>query len=759
MNTDIVIPQDERAVETGQIGQAAQTDFAQANVGFFEPQTVGDLARQGRLYLVADGLNGAASGQAASRFAIQQVIHSFYTSKTTDPKTRLIEAVQQANAAIFERNAQNPARRPLATTLIAALIHNNKLIVANVGDNRVYVVWDQDIEWLNQGDPKEENDDSPVLLITPKVEESSQDADSPAPTSFKNRQPDALGLSKEAEIKVYTRRLFVNDIVVLCSGGLTGYLQDNEIARAVNTYPPEPAIKRIMALASERGYYDRSAVSIIRLLTTPVAAKPPKPAPVPPVPTWSDFEKPSRPVPVDGKPKTVTETKPMSKPAPKPQFMPKPVPIRRDSGRNWKAIVVGLAILVLACVIGGALAWTFWPAGDMSEGDEIAAEATPVMAEIETESGQVIKVPATPTDTPTITPTPGPATATQSTSSVVTPTPAGAVNTPASAASDRVSPIATPTPTATLPPLPTIQLPAGCESRGRFVRDATIPDGTELAAGESFEKVWLVQNAGDCPWGPGFTVQFLEGESMSAANVVAVREVTEPNEPGEVKVQLVAPTRPGSYEATWQLHDLDGQPFGPELYLEIEVVAPTLSQADPAQTNSLYDFIANADQARWSSGSAIYSVSRTDVTENLPVPSPQGLVVVGLTQLRGNVVSDGEVLLTYPDQETGYIEGVYVIDTPLQPTDTFAAELGFPKLSILSDDGVTFEAAFTPAGSDEEILIFSTPVQYADSPVTELSPLADVPAGATGTITLRVLSGESLNRDWAIWINARLVRP
>ena len=129
----------------------------------------------------------------------------------------------------------------------------------------------------------------------------------------------------------------------------------------------------------------------------------------------------------------------------------------------------------------------------------------------------------------------------------------------------------------------------------------------------------------------------------------------------------------------------------------------------------------------------------------------------GPALLRGNVESDGDVLLTYPDRTAGFIEGSYTVGIPLQPTDALAATLGFIKLSILSDDGVTFEVIFTPSDGSEQVILSRT-VQYGDSPVTEIQLLTNIAPGQTGTFTLRVLGGESLSRDWAVWIDLRLVR-
>ncbi|MBE7550237.1 MAG: protein phosphatase 2C domain-containing protein [Anaerolineales bacterium] len=139
---------DERAVEFGHFSQAGQMQPQTELAGYYEPAQISDLTRQGRLLVVADGAGGAAAGETAGRYAVQKILHDFYHSREPDLEKRLLEVIRQTNTAIFERNRRFPDRRPVATTLLAALIHNNKLLVASVGDGRAYVVWDQDIEHL-----------------------------------------------------------------------------------------------------------------------------------------------------------------------------------------------------------------------------------------------------------------------------------------------------------------------------------------------------------------------------------------------------------------------------------------------------------------------------------------------------------------------------------------------------------------------------------------------------------------------------------
>jgi hypothetical protein len=313
--------------------------------------------------------------------------------------------------------------------------------------------------------------------------------------------------------------------------------------------------------------------------------------------------------------------------------------------------------------------------------------------------------------------------------------------------------------------LPTITLPANCENGARFFRDVTVPDGTQFSPGEPFEKVWLLTNARSCPWGPGYTVRFIGGDRLGAEPQLPLLEVIAPETNGEITVPMIAPDRAGQYRSEWQLYDLTGQPFGPEMYVEIEVGSSNTIPASPgspasnANLATLYDFIQNAGAATWSSGNVTYTPRAGGVSENLELPAPEGLVVTGIGQLRGNTESESSVLLTYPHQELGFIEGVYQIDTPLQPTDVLVAKMGFTKLSILSDDGVTFEVRFTPDGSSQDQLIFSKTVQYPESPLEATYPLAGIRPGQTGAFTVRVLGGQSLNQDWAIWLDLRLARP
>jgi hypothetical protein len=151
-------------------------------------------------------------------------------------------------------------------------------------------------------------------------------------------------------------------------------------------------------------------------------------------------------------------------------------------------------------------------------------------------------------------------------------------------------------------------------------------------------------------------------------------------------------------------------------------------------------------------------VTSAPIDRSLVIPAPQGSVVIGPTELRGNAPSPDNVLMTHPHEELGLIEGVYTLDSPLQPTDAIVGSLGLPKAAAVNDDGVTFELVFKPNGGVDQLL-FSKLVKYEESPVAIKQALTNIPPGQTGTFTLRVKGGNSLSYDWATWIELRLVRP
>ncbi len=109
-----------------------------------------------------------------------------------------------------------------------------------------------------------------------------------------------------------------------------------------------------------------------------------------------------------------------------------------------------------------------------------------------------------------------------------------------------------------------------CANGASFLEDLTIPDGSEVSPGETLDKRWSVQNSGTCDWSSGYRLVRLDSSEIGGQQELALY----PARAGEIavwQVQLVAPEQPGEYLASWQARSPDGELFGDQVFVLIEV--------------------------------------------------------------------------------------------------------------------------------------------------------------------------------------------
>jgi len=104
-----------------------------------------------------------------------------------------------------------------------------------------------------------------------------------------------------------------------------------------------------------------------------------------------------------------------------------------------------------------------------------------------------------------------------------------------------------------------------------WIEDITIPDGTQMKAGEVFTKTWLVQNIGGCAWHVGFTFKNVGGDPMRGTPVT-MQEAIQTGSKREISVQMVVPTDvSGVIQSSWRMADEFGNFFGDTLSVNIVV--------------------------------------------------------------------------------------------------------------------------------------------------------------------------------------------
>jgi serine/threonine protein phosphatase PrpC len=221
-----------------------------------------DIGDRGSLFMVADGMGGAAAGELASAMAAD-LVHSHLASAWIDDADnsldqfalRLKEALDIANRRIHSYAGQRPEVKGMGTTATAAGVLGTHLIMAQVGDSRAYLIRNGEAVQLTR-------DQSLIQRLVEAGEMTEEQAER---SERKNIILQALGPEPNVTVELTVQELRLNDALVLCSDGLTGNVRGEEIAKVVTAFPdPAEACSELIAMANDRGGPDNITVAIAR---------------------------------------------------------------------------------------------------------------------------------------------------------------------------------------------------------------------------------------------------------------------------------------------------------------------------------------------------------------------------------------------------------------------------------------------------------------------------------------------------------------
>jgi serine/threonine protein phosphatase PrpC len=213
------------------------------------------------LFAVADGMGGAQAGEVASRLAAE----SFEPVERGEesPEAYLRAIVKTANARIHRFSQADSSRSGMGTTLTAALVEDDDVSFAHVGDSRAYVFRDGDLKLLT-------SDHSLVEELRRQGRLTDEQAEDHPQRSIITR---ALGPEREVEVDTMTHRGRPGDLYLLCSDGLTTMLSDDRIAEVLGGAPSlEAAVSQLVREANEAGGRDNITVVAFRLEEAEVPA-------------------------------------------------------------------------------------------------------------------------------------------------------------------------------------------------------------------------------------------------------------------------------------------------------------------------------------------------------------------------------------------------------------------------------------------------------------------------------------------------------
>ena len=220
---------------------------------------VSDNNRNGlNLYILADGMGGYKGGEIASKVAITAVSKYIIEKFDEIPKDKqsilnLVEdSIEFANSAIYEESEQDEELQDMGTTLEVVLIYKNKVYIGHIGDSRIYRV--------------RKNKMKKITTDHSYVEKLIQDGDITREEAYnhpkKNLLIKALGTDEEACPDMIYTVLNKNDVIVICSDGLTNMLREEEILEVVKE-PNENCADVLVEEVNLAGGLDNITVIVI----------------------------------------------------------------------------------------------------------------------------------------------------------------------------------------------------------------------------------------------------------------------------------------------------------------------------------------------------------------------------------------------------------------------------------------------------------------------------------------------------------------
>ena len=219
------------------------------------------LDRHTLLCVVCDGMGGAKSGNVASSLAVEvfaeEIRRSWKPGMESDRIDQMLRsAVKLANFTVYDQSAQFEEFSGMGTTLVAALIRDNKATLVNVGDSRAYGINRNGIRLLTK-------DHSLVQMMVDRGDLTPEVAKN---YPGKNLITRAIGTEPMVMSDVYHTAVNKGDYLLLCSDGLSNVMDDQEILfEVVHGVNKQQCCQRLLSIAKNRGAPD-NVTSVLVLI-------------------------------------------------------------------------------------------------------------------------------------------------------------------------------------------------------------------------------------------------------------------------------------------------------------------------------------------------------------------------------------------------------------------------------------------------------------------------------------------------------------
>jgi PPM family protein phosphatase len=211
------------------------------------------------IFLVADGMGGHAAGEVASEMAVRLVARELGSLKgLSDDQVadRMRVAIRAANGAIFQRTLTEHDKRGMGTTVTALVLYDTRFLIGQVGDSRAYLLRDHTLIQLTK-DHSYVQEQVDAGYLTPEQARAHP---------YSNVITRCVGANNEVMPDIYVGTVKSQDLFLLASDGLTGMLEDHQLAELLASRRiPQEQVDELITEANRHGGLDNITAIVVRV--------------------------------------------------------------------------------------------------------------------------------------------------------------------------------------------------------------------------------------------------------------------------------------------------------------------------------------------------------------------------------------------------------------------------------------------------------------------------------------------------------------
>ena len=218
------------------------------------------VSEDGLINILADGMGGYTGGEVASKLAVQSAVNylneHFNKNKDYQKEEILViikNAIEYANNEVYKKSKEIEELEQMGTTFEIGLIYRNRAFIAHIGDSRVYRLRKGILRRLTK-------DHSYVQTL---IEDGTITKEEAEHHPDKNMLMKALGCEEKIEPDIMVKGFLKDDVILICSDGLTNMVPENQIQEIIET-DIKNAAQKLVKLAKDNGGLDNITLIIIK---------------------------------------------------------------------------------------------------------------------------------------------------------------------------------------------------------------------------------------------------------------------------------------------------------------------------------------------------------------------------------------------------------------------------------------------------------------------------------------------------------------